>query len=479
MFDNSKHTCQMSMPSKAAGRMAQSLLFISLFLSLYAAFAYYSFVNTAVAVEESQTHQLELMALTDLYVQSEDANYWMLHFVSTSSMSSRKKAMKTLASIEALKDQLIFAAAEYEATLANIKISIEKLDKAHNMSSQGFDLVAVGLVMQAGSNMEVVRETLKDLKSRSREGMEESARLVEKLNLFSIIFAIGTLLVLILMMFLAKKVSDINRELKSNINLLENAQKKMVDQEQFASLGELVAGVAHEIKNPLGISVTAASMISDLLKALEKGIEDKQITSRAQMLESLHSMRDCNDLLTSNIEKASVLVDSFKKISVDQSSGEVRSFFLLEYLHQIIESTKFQHKKKNIDFEIDIDPNLQLTCVAGAWSQIFTNLIFNSVLHAFKDKEQGRIEITAAIEQEQLIIHYRDDGAGLSPDIQKHIFDMYFTTARESGGSGIGMHVVFKLISQDMEGHIGIAEDSEQGAHFIIRIPTRAVNVAS
>lgn len=286
---------------------------------------------------------------------------------------------------------------------------------------------------------------------------------------------------------LEKKVELRTNELKTtNIKLtdslhqLQATQKQMVEQEKMASLGSLVAGVAHEINTPIGIGITAISHLEHIIKELETPFKEGTL-SKLKFESSLSDLKECHDLVFSNLERAAELVKSFKMVAVDQSSEEARLFNLNQYINDIITSLRPELKKSNATIQVTIDESIILNSFPGAFSQIFTNLIMNSIIHGFNRKDQGTIFIHAdlitleATSSEQpvnkLVIHYRDNGKGIPSDIAQRIFDPFFTTNRDSGGSGLGTHIIYNLITQALKGTIKLDPEYSQGAHFIITLP--------
>lgn len=261
-----------------------------------------------------------------------------------------------------------------------------------------------------------------------------------------------------------------NRELQATLDQLRDAQDQLVQAEKMASLGGLVAGVAHEINTPVGVGVTAASHLRIKLEDLQRAYAEGQL-KRSQLDHFIENADQATHIVLSNLRRASELIQSFKQVAVDQSSSERRRFRLREYIDEILLSLKPRIKRSNVTVEVDCDPALELNSVPGAYSQIFTNLVLNSLLHGYEAQQTGCIRLRADIQGQTLVVDYRDDGQGMDAETLSRIFDPFFTTKRGSGGSGLGMHVVYNLITQKLRGKVRVESRPGQGMHLQMRLP--------
>lgn len=269
---------------------------------------------------------------------------------------------------------------------------------------------------------------------------------------------------------LEELVSKRTAELQDSLTNLERTKDKLVESEKMASLGDLVAGVAHEINTPVGIGVTAASHLESETKTFIEAFK-RGVLSKSQFENYVILADESAKMILSNMERAASLIRSFKKVAVDQSSEEKRPFNIKEYIDDVLISihSKFKHTTHNI--EVTGDSDLTINSYPGALSQVITNLCMNSLIHGFEEMKEGQINIH--IEQLSSIarITYRDNGAGIPPEVVKRIFDPFFTTKRGRGGSGLGMNIVYNLISQTLEGTITCESIIGEGTVFIMEIP--------
>jgi signal transduction histidine kinase len=240
----------------------------------------------------------------------------------------------------------------------------------------------------------------------------------------------------------------------------------------MAALGGLVAGVAHEINTPVGITITAASgMLEETVRMAELFNKDK--ISRAEFKEYLNNTNKAVKLIMSNMEKTAAMVQSFKQISVDQASESRRVFNLKDYTQDIVWSLYPKFKNQKISIDLEIDGKLEIDNYPGAYSQILTNLILNSLTHGFEDLQEGKIELIAVNNHGGLIIEYKDNGKGIAKENLKKIFDPFFTTNIRKG-TGLGLHIVYNLVTQKLGGTITCESEQGKGVIFTIKIPTHS-----
>ena len=256
-------------------------------------------------------------------------------------------------------------------------------------------------------------------------------------------------------------------ELEQTLDNLKQTQNQLVESEKMAALGGLVAGVAHEINTPVGIGVTAVSSLIEDTRRMAELYKKDQI-SRGDFKEFLQATNNSGKLIQKNLERTASLVQSFKQVSVDQSTEQQREFNLKSYLEDVIRSLYPKFKRRDIDINIDCDEELQLNSYPGVFAQIFTNLVLNSITHGFKEeKKKGVIDILVKQEDEQLNIEYKDNGEGIPQEILPKIFDPFFTTD-QSKGTGLGLNIVYNLVTQKLKGSIKC--DSEEGKGVVFRI---------
>ncbi len=253
---------------------------------------------------------------------------------------------------------------------------------------------------------------------------------------------------------------------------LNTAQQNLIDAERLAALGGLVAGVAHEVNNPIGISLTVASSFARRAETFEAELKSQTGLRRSQLEEFVRSSRDAAQQLVANLHRAGELIQSFKQVAVDRSHAERRQFSLGEATSQIIASLRPALKKASIGLSVEVPEGLTIDGYPGSYGQILTNLFLNAANHAFADGRSGVISVSARPRgSDDVEIIFADNGAGMTPDVQRQAFDPFFTTRRNEGGTGLGLHIVYNLVTQQLGGRMMLDSRPGQGTTFRIIMP--------
>ncbi|UGY20506.1 sensor histidine kinase [Bradyrhizobium septentrionale] len=259
---------------------------------------------------------------------------------------------------------------------------------------------------------------------------------------------------------------------------LNAAQQNLIDAERLAALGGLVAGVAHEVNNPIGISLTVASSFARRAEMFDNDLKTEPLR-RSKLDDFVRASRDASQQLVSNLQRAGELIQSFKQVAVDRSHAERRQFSLGEATDQIVASLRPVLKKAAIALSVDVPEGLLIDGYPGAYGQILTNLFLNAVNHAFADGRSGNITISARGRgADDVEIIFADNGAGMTPDVQRQAFDPFFTTRRNEGGTGLGLHIVYNLVTQQLGGRMMLESRVGQGTTFRIIMPRIAKGIA-
>ena len=266
------------------------------------------------------------------------------------------------------------------------------------------------------------------------------------------------------------QLNTTNQDLLNTLDQLQSAQSQLIESEKMASLGNLVGGIAHEINTPMGIAYTASTHLEKNTRILESLYHQGKM-KKSDLEEYLETARETTSLLNSNLNRASELIRSFKQVAIDQSGEVKRRFHLRSYLEEILLSLRPILKKTLIKTRIHCSGDIELHSYPGAFSQIITNLIANSLTHGYTVGDHGYIDITANIEDTNLIFRFRDDGSGMNDQTIAQIFTPFFTTNREQGGSGLGLHIVYNLVTQKFNGTIVCTSQVGQGTTYSIQIP--------
>jgi signal transduction histidine kinase len=261
-----------------------------------------------------------------------------------------------------------------------------------------------------------------------------------------------------------------NSELKRALETIQQTQEQLIQSEKLVSLGGLVAGVAHEINTPLGVSVTAASYLRERSNNLNEMFQSGKL-KRLDLEKYIEMSDETTNILLLNLNKASNLISSFKQIAVDQTVEEKRTINIREYVDEILLSLNPKLKKTRVNVQVFCPVDLEIYTFPGGLSQIITNLLVNSLVHAYNDEDQGYISINILKNENILELIYSDDGKGIEKEDLGKIFDPFFTTKRGSGGTGLGLNIVYNIVTQKYGGSIKCESELGKGTTFIFRIP--------
>ncbi|MEP1383555.1 MAG: ATP-binding protein [Paraglaciecola sp.] len=270
--------------------------------------------------------------------------------------------------------------------------------------------------------------------------------------------------------FIEDELRKRNSELATSMETIQLAKDQLVESAKMASLGGLVAGIAHDVNTPLGVGVTATSFLQDRVDKLKVAYEDKKLTG-STMSSFISEAQQTITLLTNNLNRASDLISSFKQVAVDQTSEAEREINVSEYLIEIVQSLAPSIKKTQHTIDVHCPDDLTIKCAPGVLAQILTNMIMNSLIHGFENKPKGSIDINITQQDNNLLIHYSDDGKGLDKITLGQHFDAFFTTKRGEGGSGLGTHIMYNLVTQTLKGKIQASSELGEGLHYKISIP--------
>jgi signal transduction histidine kinase len=248
-------------------------------------------------------------------------------------------------------------------------------------------------------------------------------------------------------------------------------QRYLIETERLAALGSLVAGVAHEISSPIGTSLTIASTLAHRSADFRDQIESSKVR-RTLVVEFADGSRNAADQLVANLQRAGGLVQSFKQVAVDRGSDEQRTFDLRLATEQVIASARPRITKSQSSLAIEIPSDIIMNSFPGPYGQVLTNLVFNAVTHGFTNGPGGHMLIKARrLGMEQVEITFSDDGSGIPVDVQRHVFDPFFTTRRAQGSTGLGLYIVHNLVTQQLGGKITLASAPGKGTTVCMTLP--------
>lgn len=270
-------------------------------------------------------------------------------------------------------------------------------------------------------------------------------------------------------------LNDCNGLLKKALAQRTEVQSQLIELENMAALGTMMSSLTHEINTPIGVAITAASFLHDMQQIVLKKLQDEQL-KKSELISYCNDAAEASVIIARNLFRADELIKTFKQLAVDQHSQDVRRFNLCEYVFEVLLSLKPRLKATPHKFCIDIPSDFSVQSHPGAISQLLINLIMNSVQHAFPKGTLGHINIKARLitsQQDQLSIQldYYDNGIGMNTDTIENIYKPFFTLARNSGGSGLGMHICNNIVMKVLRGQMDCHSKPGKGVHFSLNFP--------
>lgn len=267
-------------------------------------------------------------------------------------------------------------------------------------------------------------------------------------------------------------------ELSRKIRELEATRGELVQSEKMASLGRMVAGFAHEVNTPVGVAVGAVSQHEEILHRIDGMLQQEDVSEEALRAELAH-LKAGSDLALGNLRRTANLVQSFKRTSIDQTSEQLRTFQMKELIHDVLFVLNNQLKRTSIKVAVQCPESIRLHGAPGLMEQVLTNLLLNALLHAFDGGTlEGAIEILVTQEKEQVHLHFADNGRGMDAGQLARVFEPFYTTKRESGGSGLGLYICYNIVTTKLGGTIHCSSTPGAGTRFDIRFPAEFPNPA-
>lgn len=267
-----------------------------------------------------------------------------------------------------------------------------------------------------------------------------------------------------------KDLKAANDELESTIEMQRTLQRQLIDQEKMAALGSLVAGISHEVNAPLGIIKTAMSVLEQNMDGAITLFENKKLTQNL-LKDHFNDSKESLEIMAHSIHKAIDIIQNMKTMSSDQMQENREFFNLCDYMNKIKSNLKYECKKKHVQLFIECPGTIMIYSYPGIYSQIFTNLILNSIIHAFNEQDSGNIDIQLSTSETHLIIKYQDNGCGMDANSLSKMFDAFYTTRKGLGGTGLGLYIVRTLITKQLGGEIECTSSVGNGIVFVIQIP--------
>lgn len=271
-------------------------------------------------------------------------------------------------------------------------------------------------------------------------------------------------------------LAEANRELEQALNTMKVMQEEMFRSEKMAALGYLVAGISHELNTPIGNSLMVASTIHDHTQTLEDEINTGQLR-KTRLLQLIDDTKKGADILLRNLQRAAQLIVSFKQVAVDQSSDQRRVFDLKNTLEEILLTLEPVYKRTAYQLHTDLQEKIAMESYPGALAQILNNVVNNALNHGFEGRESGHMQlICRSLNDAQVELIFSDDGVGIPKRHINQVFDPFFTTKLGQGGSGLGLHIVYNLVTEVLGGSVTLSSDIDGGTRLRFILPVHAPN---
>lgn len=268
---------------------------------------------------------------------------------------------------------------------------------------------------------------------------------------------------------LEQRVAERTGQLTDTINTLARTQQELIHSEKLAALGNLVAGIAHELNTPVGNSVMAASKLKADIKTLNQQL--KNGLTKKDLESFISQSAISSDIMERNLLRASGLISSFKQVAVDQTSLQRREAGLAEIVQDVMLMLQPTIRKSGHQVQLELpQQTILLNTYPGPLEQVLINLIQNALLHAF-DMPGGMVILSAEQQDSQLLLKVSDNGKGIPAAIQSKVFEPFFTTRLGQGGSGLGLSLVHNMVTGILKGHISLHSTPGEGSCFSVVIP--------
>jgi len=351
---------------------------------------------------------------------------------------------------------------EQQALLAEKALKNEKILATVNQNAQ----VLSKQETELADHREQLKQQDDELSHKQQTIVNQKAYI-----LVTSVLTVITLIASLLLIFIFIKNKKTTNKLSTTLANLNDTQEQLVQSEKMASLGRLVAGVAHEINTPLSIAITANSLVLDDTADITTKIAEASL-SKARMNKYIEKSMQSLSMSEKALERVKNLLTNFKLVAADQIIVDQREIDLVKYIADVMSTLSVEMKNCDINYEFSGVDKVMITTLPGVFAQVLTNLVMNSVIHAFDKRDHGNIKINLAVNgQQSVVISYSDNGKGMDADVLENIFEPFFTTKRGEGSTGLGMNIVYNIINQQLKGDITVESEEGVGTTMVVTLP--------
>ena len=267
---------------------------------------------------------------------------------------------------------------------------------------------------------------------------------------------------------------EVERRQRAEFDLAASeAERLLIESERLATIGGLVAGVAHEISGPIGAGLTVASAFDGHARRFAELVQSDTVR-RSVLTQFTECSRNAVDQIVPNLQRAAELLDTFKQVAAaDPDDAATRLFDLKDVTEQVVTSLAHRFREAGSTALIQIPANIMMDSYAGSYRQVLTNLLLNAVTHGLAETSRSRATIEAVSHSDQVEITVADNGKGVPEALRRQIFNPFFTTARARGNLGLGLHIVQSVVTGRLRGQIELVPGTGRGATFRLTLPIR------
>jgi signal transduction histidine kinase len=332
-----------------------------------------------------------------------------------------------------------------------------------------------------GNSIEIDQQVAQlNLQKAEITDKNQTIKIKDKYLEITIAFVVIVSIFMLLIVWLFVRNRKVTSQLQNTLQNLESAQSQLVQAEKMASLGLLTAGIAHEINTPLGVVITSLSTITHKIQTLGNKVSEDKLT-KSYLHASLTSISEATDISNLSLTRLITLISNFKQVAVDHFVEEPREFDLGQHISEFMNTLSSKLKQKNIEYECNQQKSIIITTIPGALTQVFTNCVTNTFHHAFANRDSNAeppkiVYELSKSEDGQITIIFSDNGCGMPTEILNKIYEPFYTTKRGRGGTGLGMHIVYNIVSQKLQGDIKIKSVLNKGTTITLQLPPRVTS---
>lgn len=264
-----------------------------------------------------------------------------------------------------------------------------------------------------------------------------------------------------------KTLVSTNKDLRKSLMELSKIKEYLLESEKMVMLGHLSVDITHEINTPIGVCVTSTSYLSDILTKIQRDAQNNTLSKRA-LDNFITNAESSLNIVSSNLDRTSELIHSYKQVSIDQMNNKVRQINLYQYLQEVIQSLKPRIQQKSHRIEVNCSHDIEVYCLPGTIAQIFTHLIFNSITQGLSQVHQGLISINITMDNDMVHIHYFDNGEPVPEDELELLFDTSHINKSLEKGQGLGTHIIYNLVTDSLSGDVHLSNKANNGLCYDI-----------